>query len=186
MKTQTEKKKSQQAKRLKFAQNERVAVLPIRKTSKGYKYAVTTYGRVISFIRIPAEGIILKQGKIRKYCGTSVGGKTFLVHRLVAMQFVRKHKPNQRFVIHLDYDNSNNHFKNLKWVNREEMEAHQHKNPNPERRGNQKLTTEVVRKLKLKIKEGKMTLKMIGKQFGVTDMQVHRIKTGENWGYVKI
>ena len=186
MKKRTATRKTTEKKRLKFAQNERVAVLPIRKTPKGNKYAVTNYGRVISYTSIPLEGLLLKQGKIRKYSGASVGGKTFLVHRLVAMQFVRKHKTNQRFVIHLDYDNSNNHFKNLKWVNREEMEAHQHKNPNPERRGNQKLTAEVVRKLKQKIKDGKMTLKMIGKQFGITDMQVHRIKTGENWGYVKI
>ncbi len=186
METRTAKRKNYQKKRLKLAQNERVAVLPIRKTPKGHKYAVTNHGRVISYTSIPLEGILLKQGKIRKYSGASVGGTTFLVHRLVAMQFVRKHKTNQRLVIHLDYDNSNNHFKNLKWVNREEMEAHQHKNPNPESRGNQKLTAEVVRKLKQKIKDGKMTLKMIGKQFGITDMQVHRIKTGENWGYVKI
>lgn len=185
METRT-KKKSSNAKRLKFERNERVAVLPGRKTPKGNKYAVTNYGRVISYTSIPVEGILLKQGKIRKYSGASVGGQTFLVHRLVAMQFVKKQKPNQRFVIHLDYDNSNNHFKNLKWVNREEMEAHQHKNPHPAKRGNQKLTVGVVKKIKLKIQEGKMTLKMMGKQFGITDMQVHRIKTGENWGYVKI
>jgi len=27
-------------------------------------------------------------------------------------------------------------------------------------------------------------LKMIAKQFGISTMQLHRIKTGENWGHV--
>ena len=30
----------------------------------------------------------------------------------------------------------------------------------------------------------KTRLKMIAKQFGISEMQVHRIKTGENWSYV--
>ncbi|MEK6783597.1 MAG: hypothetical protein AABY93_17975 [Bacteroidota bacterium] len=186
METRKAKRKNRKAKRLKFARTERAVVLPIRKTPKGNKYAITNYGRVISYTTIPVEGIILKQGKIRKYFGTSVGGKTHLIHRLVALQFVRKHRADQRFVVHLDYNNGNNHYRNLKWTNRDEMEAHQHKNPNPEKRGNQKLTVELVKKIKQKIQEGKITLKIIGKQFGVTDMQIHRIKTGENWGYVKI
>ena len=178
--------KNLKAKKLKLASNEKVVVLPARKTPKGNKYAITNYGRVISFTTIPVEGINLKQGKIRKYLGASLGGKTYLVHRLVALQFVKKHRANQRYVIHLDFNNSNNYFKNLKWTNRDEMEAHQHKNPNPEKRGNQKLTADLVKKIKQKIRDGKTTLKMIGKQFGVTDMQIHRIKTGENWGYIKV
>lgn len=185
METRT-RKKNARSKKLKFKKNEKVVVLPIRRTSKGNKYAVTNHGRVISYTTILTEGIFLKQGKIRKYFGASVGGQTYLVHRLVALQFVRKHRPDQRFVVHLDFNNGNNHYRNLKWTNRDEMEAHHHKNPNPEKRGNQKLTSEIVKKIKQKIREGKMTLKMIGQQFGITDMQVHRIKTGENWGYVKI
>ena len=35
------------------------------------------------------------------------------------------------------------------------------------------------------LKNGK-TLKYIGNKFGVSDMQIHRIKTGENWGSVKV
>jgi len=29
-------------------------------------------------------------------------------------------------------------------------------------------------------------LKMIAKQFGVSEMQIRRIKSGENWGYIKV
>lgn len=30
------------------------------------------------------------------------------------------------------------------------------------------------------------SITMIAKWFGVSDMQIHRIKSGENWGHVKI
>jgi uncharacterized protein YjcR len=40
--------------------------------------------------------------------------------------------------------------------------------------------------IKRKLLNGKTRLKMIAKQFGVSDMQIHRIKTGENWSHVKI
>ncbi len=32
----------------------------------------------------------------------------------------------------------------------------------------------------------KRRLKMIAKQFGVSEMQIRRIASGENWGHVKI
>jgi len=32
----------------------------------------------------------------------------------------------------------------------------------------------------------KTRMKILAKQFGVTEMQLHRIKTGENWGEVKV
>lgn len=34
--------------------------------------------------------------------------------------------------------------------------------------------------------EQKTRLKMIAKQFGVSEMQIRRIASGENWGHVKI
>jgi DNA-binding Xre family transcriptional regulator len=32
----------------------------------------------------------------------------------------------------------------------------------------------------------KTRLKMLAKQFGISEMQVSRIKSGENWGHIKI
>lgn len=173
-------------KKLKLATNEKVALLPMRKTPNGRRYAITSYGQVISYSTNPKEGIILKQGKIGKYCGTSVGRKTFLVHRLIAKGFLKKPKTNQLNVIHLDYDNSNNHYKNLKWASREEQEEHIRKNPQARNKGNQKLTVERVRLIKQKLLNGKTSLKTLAKKYKVSDMQIHRIKTGVNWGYVKI
>ncbi len=177
--------KNKKIKKIKFASNEKVVLLPIRKTPNGNRYAITNYGRVISYTTVPKEGIILKQGKIGKYCGASMGRKTYLVQRLVALQFVRKYRADQLYVIHIDYDSANNYFRNLKWASRDEMETHNRKNPRAKKRGNQKLTVGRVKIIKQRLLQGK-TSKMIGKQFGVTDMQIHRIKTGENWGYVKV
>lgn len=46
---------------------------------------------------------------------------------------------------------------------------------------NGKLSINDVKVIKKKIKEG-IPLKHIGKEFGVSEMQINRIKTGENWG----
>lgn len=47
-----------------------------------------------------------------------------------------------------------------------------------------KLTIANVKKIRNLIAAGK-TLKEIARTFGVSDMQIHRIKTGENWGNLK-
>jgi len=47
--------------------------------------------------------------------------------------------------------------------------------------GNYKLTESDVKQIKKLIKE-KTPLRQISKMYGVSDMQINRIKTGENWG----
>jgi hypothetical protein len=89
-------------------------------------------------------------------------------------------------VIHLNYVKDDNYYKNLKWVTHEDKFKHTARNPNRKRIGNQKLTEAQVLRIKKKLVNGKSTLKVIADQFGITDMQVHRIKTGENWGHVKV
>jgi DNA-binding Xre family transcriptional regulator len=32
----------------------------------------------------------------------------------------------------------------------------------------------------------KIRLKVLAKQYGVSEMQLHRIKTGQNWGHIKV
>ncbi len=172
------------SKSLKLESGEKFIQLPIPKTPNGNRYAITNHGRVISYTTTPQEGRFLRLGKIGKYRGASMGRKTFLVQRLVAKYFVKKTSASQRFVIHINFNNHNNHYKNLKWVNREDMEKHVRENPHALKRGNQKLTADKVRLIKQELQKGK-TLKMIAQKFHVTDMTIHRIKTGENWGHIK-
>jgi DNA invertase Pin-like site-specific DNA recombinase len=73
----------------------------------------------------------------------------------------------------------------LKWATLQERAIHHRSNPNYAK-ANAKLTEKQVLTIKQKLSLGKTTLKQIALKFGVSDMQVHRIKTGENWGRIKI
>jgi predicted DNA binding protein len=53
--------------------------------------------------------------------------------------------------------------------------------------GNKLTVTEVMRlKKKLLDPNRKTRLKIIAKKFGVSEMTLHRIKTGENWGHIQV
>lgn len=113
--------------------------------------------------------------------------KSYYLHKLIAQHFLEQN--DGIYVIHLDYDKLNNHIDNLKWATKREKEIHQFSNPNykkPEKLTSAKLTENDVRRIKkmLKNPNRRTRLKIIAKQFGVSTMQLQRIKTGENWGHV--
>ncbi len=111
-------------------------------------------------------------------------------HRAVATLFIEK-RIDQNFVIHLDFDKTNNVASNLKWANRVELNAHNKKNPVHKKklgkRTYSKLTEGRVRMIKRKINDPnrKTRMRLIAKQFGISEMQLYRIKSGENWGSVE-
>jgi predicted DNA binding protein len=116
--------------------------------------------------------------------------RSLYLHKLMGETFLEK-EDEQQFVIHLNYIKLDNKLENLKWVTRREKEIHQFKNPHYKTRprfipSTTKLTEGRVRLIKRKLFDPnrRTRLKMIAKQFGVTTMQLHRIKTGENWGHV--
>jgi DNA-directed RNA polymerase specialized sigma subunit len=81
----------------------------------------------------------------------------------------------------------------LQWATKEEMEKHQQKSPaviayrSLNRKQGHKLTDTIVKKIKQMVsdKKRKMTLKEIAAHFEISEMQLYRIKSGENWGHVK-
>lgn len=123
-----------------------------------------------------------------------------LFHKAVAELFLEPNeRPEAKFVIHKDYDKLNNHFNNLQWATQEEVNERYKKHPKvilrefkkqflddykPNVRAT-KLSEEDVLVIKTKLKKG-YTLRKLAKQFGVSDMQIHRIKTEENWSHVKL
>ncbi|MCH2490005.1 MAG: HNH endonuclease [Flavobacteriales bacterium] len=164
---------------------------------------VSNYGRVIRYKYNP-EGELLKPYKLGGYEVFSIGikngktgvkkGKTDLIyiHRAVAELFLEtEEKP---FVIHKDYNKTNNHVDNLEYVDRKGLSAHTKKNPaviqaKKDRIGNYKygkLTEGKVKIIKRKIFDPnrKTRMRIIAKQFGISEMQLYRIKNGENWGHV--
>jgi hypothetical protein len=130
-----------------------------------------------------------KTGKFNMFWYLRKDGKkrTYYVHRAVASLFL-KNTDDKRFVIHQDHDLENNYYENLKWVDQKELTKHQMSNPKRQvkRRTYSKLTEAKVKLLKRKINDPnrRTRLKMIAKQFGISEMQLYRIKSGENWGSV--
>ncbi|MBG7630576.1 MAG: HNH endonuclease [Bacteroidetes bacterium] len=113
------------------------------------------------------------------------------IHRVVALLFLEQ-KEGEKYVIHLDFDKLNNKALNLKWVNKSDMFLHHKKNPKKIARKGQvtssKLTEGRVRLIKKKIFDPnrKTRMRLIAKQFGISEMQLYRIKSGENWSHVKM
>jgi len=115
---------------------------------------------------------------------------THYAHRIVALLFL-KNENNYKYVMHLDHDKTNNCADNLKWGTRSDVVIHNKSNPkvikgNIKKRNSYKLCEAKVKIIKRKIFDPnrKTRYKMIAKQFGISEMQLYRIKTGENWGHV--
>ena len=161
------------------------------------KYAVSNYGRVASYTDSIEDGKLLKFGNIEGYHVLTLTCRikaSRCVHKLVASYFLPEPKPEQNCVIHFDFNKQNNSVKNLKWVTREEMFQHQNHNPkvlharknHPQRSKGQKLTIEQVQRLKKAIHDPdrKRTYQQIAKRYGISQMQLYRIKAGKDWAHV--
>ena len=171
-------------------------VIDVEGVEKPPRYEVSNFGRLRSF-QNNVKGEIIKGSVIQGYKSLNIRlpkGKSFnrYVHKLIAENFVEKPSIDHKFVIHLDFDKQSNHYKNLKWATKDEMVAHNKLNPAvinkpiPKRTKNYKLTETKVIMIKKMLQHDNTRLKMIPKQFGITHTQLNRIRSGENWGYVKI
>ena len=140
--------------------------------------------------------------KVYRYSKTINGKRVytaFFIYKLVAEFFIPKTSEEQQHVIHLDYVRDNDSVSNLRWATYEEMMEHRKKSPHVIRSmqkllefnlnaDGRKLTVTRVIHLKklLKNPNQKTRIKMLAKQFGISEMQVNRIKRGENWGHIKV
>lgn len=182
---------------VKTQRNETWKVIQFNKGVFRCNYAVSDQGRLVSYTDSIQDGTILK--------GTLMGGyptlklkpegrnMTLFIHRLVAEAFLPKKSSRHSYVIHMDFNKENNAVKNLRWATKDEMENHQQKSPavlayrSVNRKKGHKLTDATVKRIKQMIadKNRKMTMKDIAGQFDISEMQLYRIKSGENWGHVK-
>lgn len=170
-------------------------------------YAFSNLGRLKSFSDNIENGRILKGSlsegflyfKYKRQIDLKIKNFHIAVHQLVANNFVTKQSEEHQYIIHLDFDNANNHFANLKWVTYEEKIAHSKINPFilegrikgiAKRKiiGGAKLTTTQVIRIKktLNNPNRKTRLKIIAKRFNISTQQLYRIQTGENWGHIKV
>lgn len=160
---------------------------------------ISNFGRVKSFMTDKINGVILRPSLINKYpaistktkswkTGNRQSRKSFYVHKIMAHTFLPKPSDEHTFVIHLNYKLEDNHVSNLKWATKKEKETHQFGGPNNRKSPNSKLSEGQVRIIKKKLADPNRStrLKMIAKTFGISEMQLYRISSGENWGHVKI
>jgi hypothetical protein len=158
-----------------------------------FKYEVSNYGRVRSYCQNSENGKILNPSQIGGFKVVSLKyknkSKHFLVHKLVAEEFVTKDSKDQTVVLHLDWNKANNHYTNLQWTTKEESYKRMHKRLQEERKKKGKVVTysklkkEEVALVKSMLKRG-VKQKLIAKMFCVSEMQITRIKRGENWAEI--
>ncbi|MDT0677817.1 HNH endonuclease signature motif containing protein [Autumnicola musiva] len=166
-----------------------------------FVYKVSNYGRVISYLKNP-EGDLMKGGKVGGYLNFAVRlkngkSKTYYVHRIVAELFLKK-KDGDKYVIHKNFEKDDNKVSNLAWATKEEWVEHQYHSPsvkeNKHKRKLRKVVSysklsyaqAVILKKKLLDPNRKTRIKVLAKQFGVSEMQLYRIKSGENWGDIEV
>jgi len=175
--------------------------------SHKYKYAISNYGRLIRFSDSFEDGEELRGSLINGYkvfrYKSIVDGKiknhSKMFSRMVAESFLEFPNSDQTYLLHKDYKKDNCQVKNLFWANKNEFKNHFMNSPLYEagkekslqtrkKMDGLKLTsTQVIRIKKMIFDPNRKTrLKLIAKQFGISEMQLYRIKSGENWGHIQV
>jgi len=163
------------------------------------RYAVSTCGRIASYKKdILADGKLLSGSLTTGYRTLNLHRPedkgTLYIHREMAKLFLKKSTPSARYVIHRNHNKLDNSIRNLKWATLDQMIAHQQNSPAKlaykEKQANKneglKLTAVQVRRIKnvLDSKKRSITIKKLAEQYGVSEMTMYRIKSGENWARV--
>lgn len=163
------------------------------------KYAVSNFGRIVSFKKNVLEDGKLLSGSITTGYRTlnlhrPDNKGTIYIHREMAALFLKKSSAKQKYVIHKNHKKLDNNIKNLAWATLEQMMKHQQKSPAKiaykEKQANRteglKLTATQVKKIKaiLNSKNRNITIKKLAEKYAVSEMTMYRIKSGENWARI--
>jgi hypothetical protein len=111
--------------------------------------------------------------------------KKVWVHRAVLSAFRGKEEKHLE-CRHLDDDPANNHIINLEWGDRFQNVADKRRNggmPVGERSGTHKLTEKQV--LQIRKQYGKITLREMARQYGVSHTTIRRAALGIKWSHIK-
>jgi hypothetical protein len=171
----------------------------------GYKmlrkrYAVSSLGRAASYSDdISKDGKLLNGSVTSGYRTLNLhlekGNGTIYLHREIAKLFCKKRSPKHKYVIHVNHKKDDNRHTNLRWATLTEVGTHQQNSPQKiaykKQQANKteglKLNATKVKAIKEAINspKRKLTYKLMAAKYGVSEMTLYRIKSGENWGKVK-
>lgn len=124
--------------------------------------------------------------------------KAIFLYKEVAKAFLKKPSPKYKFIIHKDHDYLNDHVSNLKWATHEEHRAHTAQSPRSVIARQKKAITGSTHSKVLSEKEvialkkmiwdpkRKLSFSKLAEKFGVSEMQIYRIKKGEFWYHIKV
>lgn len=163
-------------------------------------YAVSNHGRfgVMHNGKIEVRQFKPTAGSYRYNTRQKGQNKAIFVYKEVAKAFLPKPTSKQKFIIHKDHNYLNDHVNNLKWATMEEHRAHTVNSPASIQAREKKAITKSthskvlneksVRELKTKIwdPKRKLSFKQLAEKYGVSEMQIYRIKSGEFWYHVKV
>lgn len=157
------------------------------------KYEISNYGRIKSYCFDKKNGRIIRCRNVGGFMVVDMIVKEhrhhFCVHKLTAETFLPPPEEGQTVVIHLDWNKKNNYYKNLSWVSKEESYKRMHARLSENRKKsgkrvtNSRLKNADILVLKEMLQKG-VKQKVIAKLFRISEMQVTRIKRGENWADV--
>jgi hypothetical protein len=163
------------------------------------KYAVSSHGRVASFTSdVLEDGKLLNGSLTTGYRSLNLhrpnSKGTIYIHREVAKLFSKKGSPKHKFVVHVNHNKLDNRSSNLKWATQEEVAKHQQKSPakiaykkvQASRTVGLKLNANQVKAIKKLLDDPrrKQTYRQLAEKYGVSEMTLYRIRSGENWGRV--
>ena len=163
------------------------------------RYAVSSLGRIASYKQnVVEDGKLLSGSLTTGYRTLNLhrpnDNGTLYIHREMAKLFLKKTAA-QKYVIHKNHNKFDNNIKNLRWATLEQMIKHQQGSPAKiaykEKQANRteglKLTATQVKKIKsiLHNKNRKISIKKLAESYGVSEMTMYRIKSGENWARIK-
>src|SRR5215212_7691411 len=163
------------------------------------KYALSSQGRIASYTEdIFQDGKLLEGSLTTGYKTLNLhrpgNNGTLYIHREIALLFLQKAYPQHKFVIHRNHQKLDNSVKNLSWATLEEMIEHQQDSPakvaykkvQANRTVGLKLNANQVKSIKktLSDRNRNVTIRQLAEKYGVSEMTMYRIKSGENWGRV--
>jgi len=164
------------------------------------KYALSSLGRIASYTDdIHKDGKLLEGSLTTGYKTLNLhrpgNNGTLYIHREIARLFLKKGNTKNKYVIHVNHNKLDNAVKNLRWASLEEMIKHQQNSPakiaykkvQANRTVGLKLTASQVKAIKktLNDKNRNVTIRQLAEKYGVSEMTMYRIKSGENWGRVR-
>ena len=165
------------------------------------KYAVSSHGRFGVYGekgKIEVREIKPQNGVYRYNYKINGQSKAIFIYKEVAKAFLKKTSPKQKFIIHKDHNYLNNRISNLKWATAEEHKQHVTFSPNSVKARAKKAivksatakvfdekTAKEVKRLIWDPKR-KLSFRQIAEKYGVSEMQIYRIKRGELWFHIHV